>query len=283
MKLMQRATVMLGVAISLFAVVLPTMMLGQTIQPVQPADLVGAWVDGSGVVNESHIQQQRRYFPDSLEGKTYAYVSTFTADGNYSATEQWLDGNTWRIFRHRDGRWKLVGDTLQTLDGSEPDHFHVARKGPQLLLWDIEDRAQEEACAMWHWDRFDPAKPLTIRLPAPPASKLTQAAVVGTWVSSTGRDSIVLHAKATDKHTWAANATITINGKRVEAVPLDWQKDPAAIKWEYGDQGRLWLSGVSETGLGEGFRDQQLLLRQDGKLLSCSSALPLPLLTHVAP
>lgn len=247
-KAISRIVVALGVAV-------PAPVLGQALQSVKSADLVGAWVTNVWVWDKGQA--------DSLRGKTAASVVTYNADSTFTSEIKWLDGHTWRLWENNDhGSWKLAGNTIQMINKDQRSYVpqYVMRKGQQLLRWSQWDRTEEESCADIS-ERFDPTKPLT----PPPASTLKPTDVVGTWVSTAdgGQDSLVFEADST--------ATITLDGERIAA---------------YGSSARWYLSPrenfifVGELQL-KGPTTKTLTLK-DGKLTSCDQSLP-PVLTRAAP
>lgn len=140
--------------------VVPAPMLGQAIQPVKSADLVGTWVDHVWV-----IQSKDR--PDSLQGKTTAQIWTFNADSTYRLEYKWLDGKTWRTLEDGDhGSWKFAGETLQMISRGNVSYVpqYIVRKGQQLLGCTSPARDGKDCGRTL--EPFDPAKPLT-----PPAPR----------------------------------------------------------------------------------------------------------------
>lgn len=160
MKLLHRSIVAIGLAV-------PAPVLGQALTPVKPADLVGiTWVTSVRGTQRSTITSKvSLYITFNADGTLFQGNKFQEKDGHWVTTPP-LDSDDSKGF------WKLVGDTLmlrwpERLAWNDPTiikerSIRIARKDQQLLVWDLADRNQEEACAREQWVQFDPTHPLTL-------------------------------------------------------------------------------------------------------------------------
>jgi hypothetical protein len=149
-------------------------------QALKPADLVGTWV----------IPQDGKQWADSLRGKILLDMLTLNADGSYTKGMNRYSGDslvpTWQQREGQEGpgssHWELTGDSLELgMEGYNPSTYIVQLKDRRLIMWNkmMWDAGRHyEACADRIYERFDPAKRLTL---PPPQITVKPADLVGTW------------------------------------------------------------------------------------------------------